>query len=162
MGGCELLVESTDPGLCRSHVNRWRTRGRLPLEAFVAECATFADPVFDLRPLPSPMRLEIAYGLQCRVDDHRTKTLAKPLRPLLGLLAVSGASSLLDRPLEDWLADLLPVSRWGSMPRAFVRYTVERLEVKVDRPGVTVASRRAYSLKTPGKPPTPPKPQKKK
>ena len=30
------------------------------------------------------------------------------------------------------------------------------LDVKVDRPNVTVASRRAYSLKTPGKPPAPP------
>lgn len=36
-----------------------------------------------------------------------------------------------------------------------------RLEVKVDRPGVTVASRRAYSLKTEGIPPAPP-PLKKK
>ena len=32
------------------------------------------------------------------------------------------------------------------------------LEVKVDRPGVTAASRRGYSLKTEGKPPTPPAP----
>ncbi len=30
------------------------------------------------------------------------------------------------------------------------------LEVKVDRPNVTVASRKEYSLKTPGKPPAPP------
>jgi VWFA-related protein len=30
------------------------------------------------------------------------------------------------------------------------------LEVKVDRPGVSVSSRRAYSLKTEGKPPAPP------
>jgi VWFA-related protein len=35
------------------------------------------------------------------------------------------------------------------------------LEVKVDRPGITVASRRAYSLKTEGTPPAPP-PLKKK
>ena len=37
------------------------------------------------------------------------------------------------------------------------------LEVKVDRPNVTVSSRRAYSLKTEGKPPAPPplKPKKK-
>jgi len=31
-----------------------------------------------------------------------------------------------------------------------------RLDVKVDRPGVTIASRRAYSLKTEGTPPAPP------
>jgi hypothetical protein len=119
--GCELFVESTDPGLCRSHVHRWRTRGRPPLEWFVIECATFADPVFDLRELPCPLRLEVAYGLQCRHDDHRAKTHAKPLKPLLGLLATSGASSLLERPVEVWLAELLPISRWGSVPRSFVR-----------------------------------------
>jgi VWFA-related protein len=33
------------------------------------------------------------------------------------------------------------------------------LEVKVDRPGVTVSARRGYSLKTEGKPPTPQKPK---
>jgi VWFA-related protein len=33
---------------------------------------------------------------------------------------------------------------------------VRQIEVKVDRPDVNVASRSAYSLKTPGKPPTPP------
>ena len=128
VGGCELLVESTDPGLCRSHGNRWRGRGRPLLEQFVLECATFADPVFDLRQLPLPMRLEIAYGLQCRHDDHRTKTHAKPLRPLLVLLADSATNSLLERPLEAWLAELEPISRWGNTPRSFVRYTVERLE----------------------------------
>ena len=32
---------------------------------------------------------------------------------------------------------------------------VRRIEVEVDRPGVTVAARRAYSLKTPGAPPAP-------
>lgn len=36
------------------------------------------------------------------------------------------------------------------------------LDVKVDRPGVSVASRRAYSLKTPGTPPAPPPLKKKK
>jgi VWFA-related protein len=39
---------------------------------------------------------------------------------------------------------------------------VREIEVKVDRPDVTVASRRAYSLKTPGKPPAPPPLPKKK
>lgn len=36
------------------------------------------------------------------------------------------------------------------------RRRVRELEVKVNRPDVTVASRKAYSLKTPGQPPAPP------
>ncbi len=126
--GCELLVESADPGLCVSHLKRWRGHGRPSLESFVLECATFGDAVFDLRPLPGPMRLEVAYGLQCRVDDNRSKTPAKPMRPLLGFLAASGASSLLERSLEEWLAELTPVKRWGNTPRSFVRFTLERLD----------------------------------
>lgn len=128
VGGCELLVESTDPGLCRSHYNRWRGRGRPSVESFVLECATFGDAVFDLRALPVSLRLEVAYGLQCRVDDNRAKTPAKAVRPLLGLLAASGASSLLERPLEQWLDELSPVKRWGNTPRSFVRFTLERLD----------------------------------
>lgn len=128
VGACELLVESSDPGLCVSHLKRWRGRGRPGLESFVLECATFGDAVFDLRALPAPMRLEVAYGLQCRVDDHRAKTPAKALRPLLGLLAASGANSLLERSLEEWLAELSPANRWGNTPRSFVRFTLERLD----------------------------------
>jgi integrase len=125
---CALLVESADPGLCRSHYNRWRGQGRPPLRSFVLECATYGDAVFDLRALPAAMRLEVAYGLQCRVDDHRAKTPAKALRPLLGLLAASGASSLLERPPDEWLAELTPVARWGNTPRSFVRFTIEQLD----------------------------------
>lgn len=39
---------------------------------------------------------------------------------------------------------------------------VRQLEVRVDRPGVTVRARQAYSLKTPGTPPAPPPLPKKK
>jgi len=128
VGGCELLVESRDPGLCVSHQKRWRGRGRPSLHSFVSECATFGDAVFDLRALPTPLRLEVAYGLQCRVDDNRSKTPARPLRPLLGLLAASGVHSLLERTLDEWRAELSPLSRWGNTPRSFVRFTLERLD----------------------------------
>jgi VWFA-related protein len=37
---------------------------------------------------------------------------------------------------------------------------VRELDVKVDRPNVTVSSRKAYSVKTPGRPPAPPGPKK--
>jgi Ca-activated chloride channel family protein len=38
---------------------------------------------------------------------------------------------------------------------------VRQIEVKVDKPNVTVSARRAYSLKTDGTPPVPPPPRKK-
>jgi hypothetical protein len=53
-----------------------------------------------------PMRLEIAYAIQCRVDARRTKTRPDQLRRLLRKLPGSGVSSLLERSPEDWNAHL--------------------------------------------------------
>jgi hypothetical protein len=50
------------------------------------------------------------------------------LRPLLRLLAASGVHSLLERTLDEWRAELSPLSRWGNTPRSFVRFTLERLD----------------------------------
>jgi integrase len=124
---CDLLVERSDPGLCVSHQKRWRGRGRPPVEEFVSDCATFGEAVFDLRALPTQLRLEVAYGLQCRVDDNRAKTPAHGLRPLLRLLEACGRGSLMARPVDDWLVEL-PAARCGSVARSFLRFTVQQLE----------------------------------
>jgi VWFA-related protein len=57
-------------------------------------------------------------------------------------------------------SDYYVLGFYSSNPDVAKRTRV--LEVKVDRPNVTVAARRAYSLKTPGTPPAPPplKPKK--
>lgn len=70
--GCGLLAE-LDAGWCRSHHTRWRQRGRPPTTEFVAYCASYGEECFDLRRLPPPMRLEIQYALQCRVDTRRRR-----------------------------------------------------------------------------------------
>jgi hypothetical protein len=49
-----------------------------------------------------PMRLEIAYAIQRRVDERRTKTRPDTLRRLLNQLPTSGVSSLLDRNPDQW------------------------------------------------------------
>jgi VWFA-related protein len=51
-------------------------------------------------------------------------------------------------------SDYYVIGFYSSNPDPSKR--TRRLEVKVDRPEVTVSSRTAYSLKTPGKPPAPP------
>lgn len=51
-------------------------------------------------------------------------------------------------------SDYYVLGFYSSNPDVAKRTRV--LDVKVDRPNVSVAARRAYSLKTPGKPPTPP------
>jgi hypothetical protein len=59
-------------GLCQVHHARWARHGRPPVEAWLAACALFSRDRFDLRALPVPMRLEIAYAIQqlcLRYDD---------------------------------------------------------------------------------------------
>ena len=80
--------------------------GRPPTAEFIAYCASYGEDRFDLRALPPALRLEIGYGLQCRVDAKRTRTTPRSIKPLLDHLAASGAESLLERPLTEWLAGL--------------------------------------------------------
>jgi VWFA-related protein len=57
-------------------------------------------------------------------------------------------------------SDYYVLGFYSTNPDATKR--VRQLEVKVDRPGVTVSARRAYSLKPVGSPPTPPPPPPRK
>ena len=118
---CECGLDSEGAaGLCQAHRARWARNGRPPVEAWLADCAMFGRDRFDLRALPTPMRLEIAYAIQRRVDARRTRTRPDQVRALLRKLAVSGASSLLDRPADDWNASLGFSSRHGDSERRFL------------------------------------------
>lgn len=117
--GCGLDSEGA-AGLCQAHRARWARNGRPPVEAWLADCAMFGLDRFDLRALPMPMQLEIAYAIQRRVDARRTRTRPDQVRALLRKLAVSGASSLLDRPADEWNASLGFSSRHGDSERRFL------------------------------------------
>ena len=123
--GCALWAE-LDAGWCRSHHTRWRQRGRPPTAEFITHCASYGEDRFDFRPLPPQLRLEIGYALQCRVDANRTRTTPRSIKPLLDHLAASGAQSLLERRLADWLTGLSAAASVNT-PRAFLGYAIERL-----------------------------------
>ena len=115
------LLDGEGPsGLCRSHRTRWANHGRPPLVEYVLSCESFGRDRFDLRALSMPMRLEIAYAIQCRVDERRTKTRPDLLRRLLNQLAASGASSLLERTAETWTIDLGYSADHGSVSHRFL------------------------------------------
>jgi len=122
---CSLWAE-LDAGWCRSHHARWRLRGRPPADEFIDYCADYGEDRFDLRPLPASLRLEVQYALQCRVDANRTRTTPRSIKPLLEHLAGTGAGSLLDRSLDDWLHEL-PAAASTRSPRAFLGYAIECL-----------------------------------
>jgi integrase len=115
-----LLDGEGASGLCRSHRTRWAKHGRPPLVEYVLSCESFVRDRFDLRALSMPMRLEIAYAIQRRVDERRTKTRPDLLRRLLNQLAASGATSLLDRTPAAWTIDLGFSTERGSVSHRFL------------------------------------------
>jgi integrase len=117
--GCGLDAEG-EAGLCVHHRNRWIRANRPPIESWLLGCATFGRDRFDLRSLPMPMRLEIAYAIQCRVDERRTITRPHSIRRLLRALPGGGVASLLDRSPESWMAYLGFSSERGYIERRFL------------------------------------------
>ncbi|MGH3584854.1 MAG: tyrosine-type recombinase/integrase [Pseudonocardia sp.] len=117
--GCELEAEGT-AGLCVHHRLRWVRAERPPMQSWLAGCATFGLDRFDLRRLPPPMQLEIAYAIQCRVDERRTITRPHSIRRLLRALPGGGVVSLLDRSPESWMAYFGFSSERGYIERRFL------------------------------------------
>jgi len=119
LGGCGLDAEG-NAGLCRTHRSRWVRHGRPPIEFYLLSCESFGRDRFDLRALPMPMRIEVAYAIQRRVDERRTKTRPDLLRRLLTQLPASGATSLLERTPAEWTADLGFSTERGSVAHRFL------------------------------------------
>ena len=117
--GCGLDAEGS-AGLCQVHRSRWARNGRPPVQAWLADCAMIGRDRFDLRALPIPMRLEIAYAIQRRVEARRTKTRPDQVRRLLRKLPAGGVSSLLDQTPAEWNAYLGFSSERGSIERRFL------------------------------------------
>jgi len=122
-------------GLCGLHHSRWVRNGRPPIDAWLAECALIGRDRFDLRALPMPMRLEIAYAIQRRVDARRTKTRPEQLRRLLRRLPHSGVSSLLDRERDEWIANLGLATGRVSVERRFLLDAIGYLRDLIDGVG---------------------------
>ncbi len=133
VAGCAALV--TARGICDSHHRAWTAAGKTDLDAFVAAASPVGRQArtrrhgFDLFRLGSVARREVAYVLQCRHDQRAAPLTPRVVASLVELLRRSAAPSLLDRPLEAWLADLAPHVRDGSFnERALLRYAYARLE----------------------------------
>jgi integrase len=131
---CGLDSEG-EAGLCQVHRSRWARNGRPPVDAWLADCAMFGRDRFDLRALPVPMQMEIAYAIQCRVDARRTKTRPDQVRALIGKLPASGVTSLLDRTAGDWNASLGFSSKHGDSERRFLLDAIGYLRDLADGTG---------------------------
>jgi integrase len=125
--------------LCSAHYNRWRRYGCVDLDVF----ATSTGPVkpkttsrwvdvFDLSGLPRRLRLEVAYSIQCRHDDRTVRLLPTMISRLVGLLTASGAGSLLDRSLDQWMVFVAQEGDLGSRTIGQLRYAWQHLQDLAD------------------------------
>jgi integrase len=133
VGDCEGLAKAR--GLCDAHHREWTAAAKPELDGFV----TAASPLtrgtrrpsgrFDLFRLGDTARAEWCYVLQCRHDERGAPITPLVVSDLTELVRTSGARSLLDRPIGEWLAELAARQpHGGSHERALLRYAYARLE----------------------------------
>jgi integrase len=139
VAGCDRLIQSRD--LCGSHYSRWRKSGRPDVAEFISTTAPLAarsgvrpTQCYDLRGLPRGLRLEVAYALQCRLDERSARLRPGQVARAVKILAASGVSSLLHRSLRYWRAKAgqRPSGHPGGLRHteagAFLRYAYQRLD----------------------------------
>lgn len=131
---CGLDAEGAT-GLCEAHRSRWIRHGRPPVDQWIEHCLLWGRDKFDLRALPTPMRWEIAYAIQRRVDERRTKTRPESILRLLRVLPRSDAASLLDRTPQEWTAFLGYSSERGYIERRFLFDAISYLHDLIDGVG---------------------------
>lgn len=115
--------------LCPGHYTRWRQQGQPDMVSFAASTGPLlgkpgwdlAD-TFDLRSLPLPARLEVAYIIQCYHDDRAVRLLPGMVRALVRLFAAARVGSLFDRSLDQWLADERGRGAHRDRVRGILRY----------------------------------------
>src|SRR5260370_28098449 len=83
----------------------------------------------DLRQLPGTLRLEVQYVLQGRRDEQRAPLVPATVQRILGDLAATGVTSLLDRPEPAW-EQFGPRRGRGCGWRAFAPDARQRIEAR--------------------------------
>jgi integrase len=99
---CTLWCENAKRVFCKSHETRWRQRGRPNVEEFIAECERLGKAYIDFRGLPSGLKLELQYALQCRHDEQSVTAPARVVMWAIHRAKEAGVTSLLDRSEGQW------------------------------------------------------------
>ena len=135
VAGCAGIAHAR--GVCHVHHQAWTAAGKPELDSFVADATPVGREArrtrnfFDLSGLRATARLEWCYVLQCRHDERGAPLTPRVVAELTALVQSAAVSSLVDRPVEGWLADLaqaVPDRAGASHERALLRYAYARLE----------------------------------
>lgn len=130
--GCEFPRRGAAQ-LCdyHQHLHKMQSRARKSenpedaLEDFLARIECPGLPLYSVAGLPSPLRLEMQFALQCRSDDRRTGFYDEMFSTVRRVLRERGVRSLLDPDSDD---PLFTDHRTGR----FLRYARDRLEQLAD------------------------------
>ncbi len=131
--GCDRRRQGR--GLCGSHYSRWHKAGKPDLTEFTAATGPVgrawrgvrAAERYDLRALPPPLRMEIAYALQCRSDQRAAGVRPCQVSVAVRRLAGAGVTSLLELTGTELAAIIQPAASRDHDAAAFVRYAHARV-----------------------------------
>jgi hypothetical protein len=126
--GCARWSEG-QRGLCRGHEAKWRRAGRGDLDTWLAELVYGEDPRVRFEGIPTQLRLELGFGLQCRYDEATKRAPVRALSAAVRLARESGVDSLLDLSVAQWKVQLGGdrLRSFNSMARRFLLDTRFRL-----------------------------------
>lgn len=127
--GCVLWPQAANP-FCHAHHGTWRANGRPDPVLFAHEFAAArvpSDQVIDLTRLPGPLRWELAYVIQCRHDERRSRTPPEVVGRLVSFLLEAGAASLRDGDEQSWREAFIASGRRDSNGRGLLVYAHQRV-----------------------------------
>ena len=134
---CRLWPQAGSP-FCHAHAATWRANGRPGIDEFAArflERETTEDDTVRLGALPSRLRLEVQFALQCRAEDRTTKTLPPVVMRLVRFLAATAENTLLDRDEAQWRVAFDEQAPADPSARSLLIYARRRVEDLLDGGG---------------------------
>lgn len=134
---CRLWPQAGSP-FCHAHAATWRANGRPGIDEFAArflERETTEDETVRLGALPSRLRLEVQFALQCRAEDRTTKTLPPVVMRLVRFLAATAENTLLDRDEAQWRVAFDEQAPADPSARSLLIYARRRVEDLLDGGG---------------------------
>lgn len=136
IGHCDLWPHAAS-AFCHAHHATWKRNGCPEVEQFAhgfAAMRVTADQTVCLEGLPSQLKLEVAYALQCRRDDRSSRCPPAVVMQVVSFLREAGGTSLLDRTEHEWATSIGRPAPRDSNPRALLLYARRQVE-DLTRPG---------------------------
>lgn len=127
--GCVLWPQASGP-FCHAHHSTWRANGRPDPVVFAREFVAVrvpSDQVIDLTRLPEPLRWELAYVIQSRLEQRTSRTPPEVVGRLVSFLLEAGVSSLRDGDEQSWREAFTGSGRHDSNGRGLLVYAHQRV-----------------------------------